>query len=121
MAHITKYINQFISGCSLDELLLFALTNVVRPKTEKTEILHLTIDRMELFRTQIYKILNQAPHQLLWAGFYIARTKHKKFFHEFEFVNKFNLKTQNPTRNNGIMGISAGLKITLYLSYNLLI
>ena len=33
-------------------------------------------------------------------------------FHQFEFVNKFNLETQNPRRDTSISSVSAGLLST---------
>ena len=76
------------SGFSLDKLLLFGVTTFVRPYTGKTDILNPPTGR---------------------GCFDIARTTRKNVFHQFEFVNKFNLETQNPRRDTSIPSVSAGL------------
>ena len=35
----------------------------------------------------------------------------KDVFHQFEFVDKFNLETQNPRRDSSIPSVSAGLTV----------
>ena len=46
---------------------------------------------------------------MVWAGHNNVRLTRKHVFHQFEFVDKFNLGSSNPRRDTSIPSVSAGL------------